>query len=67
MHLRLFGKPIKELKITILDFIHLLTHLVHIWYSKISELAKDGLCSKGINVLGGVISPVNDAYQKKGM
>ena len=31
------------------------------------ELAKDHLRNKGIDVLGGIISPVNDAYQKKGL
>ena len=32
-----------------------------------TELAKDHLRSKGVDVLGGIISPVNDAYQKKGL
>ena len=31
------------------------------------ELAKDYLDSKGIKVLGGIISPVNDCYPKKGL
>ena len=31
----------------------------------LSELAKDHLRTKGVEVLGGIISPVNDAYQKK--
>lgn len=29
------------------------------------ELARDALNSKGFNVVGGYMSPVNDAYQKK--
>lgn len=32
---------------------------------RLFELAKDHLKSKGLDVLGGVISPVNDAYPKK--
>ena len=35
--------------------------------SVISELAKDHLTAKGIQVLGGIISPVNDAYEKKSL
>ena len=35
--------------------------------SLFSELAKDYLDSKGIKVLGGIISPVNDCYPKKGL
>ncbi|CAN8248318.1 unnamed protein product [Cochlearia groenlandica] len=31
------------------------------------ELAKDALQSKGFHVLGGYMSPVNDAYKKKGL
>lgn len=30
-----------------------------------SELARDHLRGKGIEVLGGIISPVNDEYKKK--
>ena len=30
-------------------------------------MAKDHLKSLGTDVLGGIISPVNDAYQKKGL
>ena len=33
----------------------------------ISELAKDHLTGKGIRVLGGIVSPVNDGYQKKSL
>ena len=29
------------------------------------ELAKDELQQRGYNVLGGYMSPVNDAYKKK--
>ena len=32
-----------------------------------SELAKDSLLKKGIEVVGGVISPVHDAYPKKSL
>ena len=35
--------------------------------SYILELAKDHLTAKGIQVLGGIISPVNDAYEKKSL
>ena len=35
--------------------------------SYILELAKDHLSAKGIQVLGGIISPVNDAYEKKSL
>jgi nicotinamide mononucleotide adenylyltransferase len=31
------------------------------------ELARDELRSKGFHVLGGYMSPVNDAYKKKGL
>lgn len=34
---------------------------------RLFELARDGLISKGVPVLGGVISPVNDGYGKKGL
>jgi hypothetical protein len=33
----------------------------------VSELAKDHLTGKGIRVLGGIVSPVNDAYEKKSL
>ncbi|OMP04228.1 hypothetical protein COLO4_09836 [Corchorus olitorius] len=31
------------------------------------ELARDALNSDGFNVIGGYMSPVNDAYKKKGL
>jgi len=34
---------------------------------RLFELAKDHLERKGIKVLGGIISPVNDAYEKKSL
>nr|KAJ0211611.1 hypothetical protein LSAT_V11C400210380 [Lactuca sativa] len=34
---------------------------------RLFELARDALNSKGFNVVGGYMSPVNDAYQKKGL
>ncbi|KAI8009207.1 Nicotinamide/nicotinic acid mononucleotide adenylyltransferase [Camellia lanceoleosa] len=32
-----------------------------------SELARDALCSEGFCVIGGYMSPVNDAYKKRGL
>ena len=48
-------------------FIH--THRLCMFKSVcyISELAKDHLTGKGIRVLGGIVSPVNDAYEKKSL
>ena len=34
---------------------------------RLFELARDHLTTKGIQVLGGIISPVNDAYEKKSL
>ncbi|CAI9282156.1 unnamed protein product [Lactuca saligna] len=34
---------------------------------RLFELARDALNSKGFHVVGGYMSPVNDAYQKKGL
>lgn len=34
---------------------------------RLFELAKDHLTAKGIQVLGGIISPVNDEYKKKSL
>lgn len=34
---------------------------------RLFELARDALNSKGYNVVGGYMSPVNDAYRKKGL
>ncbi|CAI9303459.1 unnamed protein product [Lactuca saligna] len=34
---------------------------------RLFELARDVLNSKGFNVVGGYMSPVNDAYKKKGL
>ncbi|XP_071732430.1 nicotinamide/nicotinic acid mononucleotide adenylyltransferase-like isoform X2 [Rutidosis leptorrhynchoides] len=34
---------------------------------RLFELARDALNSKGFNVVGGYMSPVNDAYKKKGL
>jgi len=34
---------------------------------RLFEIAKDHLTAKGIQVLGGVISPVNDNYAKKSL
>lgn len=36
-----------------------------VWYCFAIELARDALNSKGYCVLGGYMSPVNDAYKKK--
>ncbi|XP_024960028.1 nicotinamide/nicotinic acid mononucleotide adenylyltransferase isoform X2 [Cynara cardunculus var. scolymus] len=34
---------------------------------RLFELARDALNSRGFHVVGGYMSPVNDAYQKKGL
>lgn len=34
---------------------------------RLFELAKDHLTGKGIRVLGGIVSPVNDGYEKKSL
>ncbi|MFS7922215.1 putative nucleotidyltransferase [Helianthus anomalus] len=34
---------------------------------RLFELARDALNSKGFHVVGGYMSPVNDAYKKKGL
>ncbi|GKE26042.1 nicotinamide/nicotinic acid mononucleotide adenylyltransferase isoform X1, partial [Tanacetum coccineum] len=34
---------------------------------RLFELARDALNSKGFQVIGGYMSPVNDAYKKKGL
>ncbi|KAL7582672.1 nicotinamide/nicotinic acid mononucleotide adenylyltransferase [Lactuca sativa] len=34
---------------------------------RLFELARDALNAKGFNVVGGYMSPVNDAYKKKGL
>ena len=57
MHLRLFGKLSLWWNYFYFGIIHAL----------FLELAKDYLDSKGIKVLGGIISPVNDCYPKKGL
>ena len=58
MHLRLFGMCTDCLLL-------LLSTLKFEFEFDLSELAKDHLRTKGVEVLGGIISPVNDAYQKK--
>ena len=37
------------------------------FHFSITELSKDHLNGKGIEVLGGIVSPVNDAYPKKSL